>query len=171
MLILWIVLGTLAGLALVLFGGGSLISREHSATSTIVLRAPPEQVFAALTDWRGFASWRKEIQSVEELPGGQGWVEIGSFGRLPLRIEKCEAPSLLVGRIADDSLPFGGTWTHRLERTPDGGTRLATTEDGFIGPPPFRLITKLVFGYHKTLGDYQRALAAKFGESAEPLNS
>jgi len=168
MLILWIVLGTLAALALVLFAGRSMVAREHSATSTIVLKAPPEKVFEAITDWRNHTTWRKEVTSVEELPGGGGWVETSRFGRLPLRIEKSEPPRLFVGRIADDSLPYGGTWTHRLERTAEGGTRLATTEDGFIGPAPFRLITKLFFGYHRTLNAYQRALAAKFGETAAP---
>jgi hypothetical protein len=90
---------------------------------------------------------------------------------MPLVVERSVPQELLVGRIADDELPFGGTWTHRLEPLPGGGTRLATTEDGHIEPALFRLMAKLVFGYHRTLNDYQKALAAKFGEQATPVNS
>ena len=171
MLWLWIPLALIATLALVLFAGGAMIARDHTATCTVTLRASPAQVWSALTDWRAMPSWRKEVSAVEELPGGGGWVETSRFGRLPLRVEQMQPERLLVGRIADDRLPFGGTWTWRLTPTPEGGTRVAVTEDGFIEPPPFRFMARFLFGYHKTMGDYLRALAAKFGESATPANS
>jgi len=168
--ILWIVLAVIAALVLVLYGGGSLIARDHRATCTIVLAAPPEQVFAAISDWRSFPSWRRDVRTVEERPGG-GWIETGPFGRISLIVERSEPPSEHVTRIDDDTLPFGGTWTHRLERTPEGGTRLATTEDGFVKPPPFRLMARLFFGYHASQRGFQRALAAKLGERADPVDS
>jgi uncharacterized protein YndB with AHSA1/START domain len=163
----------LVGLAAVLFLVGSMLPRDHSATSTITLKASPEQVFAAITDWRQFQSWRKNLTAVEEftMPDGRkGWVEVSNWGRMPLVVEKSEPGRLLVGRIADDSLPFGGTWTHRLEPLPGGGTKLATTEDGFVKPAFFRVMM-LVFGAHKTLNEYQTMLAAKFGETVTPVNS
>ena len=153
---------------------GSLIPRDHTATSTIELRATPAQVWATITGWQQLQQWRKGLKSVEAFTapdGRQGWVETSGWGRVPLVIERAEPGRLFVGRIADDSLPFGGTWTHRLEALPGGGTRLASTEDGFIKPPLFRLLAKCVFGYHKTLNDYQRQLAAKFGEGPRPANS
>lgn len=153
---------------------GSLVSRDHRATSTIELRASPAMVWAAITDWRQFPQWRKDLKAVEAFvspDGKQGWVETSGFGRMPLVVESAEAERLFVGRIADDGLPFGGTWTHRLETLPDGGTRVSTTEDGFVKPAIFRLLARFVFGYHKTLNDYQRALAGKFGEAAQPTNS
>lgn len=152
---------------------GSLIARDHTATSTIELKTSPAQVWAAITDWRQFMTWRKELKSIDEFTapdGRKGWVETSSMGRMPLVIEHSESERIFVGRIADDSLPFGGTWTHRLEALPGGGTRLTSTEDGFVKPAFFRLMAKLVFGYHKTLNDWQTALARKFGESASPSN-
>jgi hypothetical protein len=130
-------------------------------------------VFAAITDWRQFLSWRKDLTAVEEFTapdGRKGWVETSSWGRMPLVVEQSEPGRLFAGRIADDTLPFGGTWTHRLEALPGDGTKLATTEDGFIKPAHFRVMM-LVFGAHKTLNEYQKALAAKFGETAQPVNS
>lgn len=164
----------LVALIAVVMLAGNMIARDHKATSTIELKATPAQVWAALTDWQQFPSWRKDLQAIEAFTapdGKQGWVETSAWGRMPLVVEQSQAERLFVGRIASDELPFGGTWSHRLEALPGGGTRLSSTEDGFIKPPFFRLMAKLVFGYHKTLNDYQRALAGKFGESVSPSNS
>jgi hypothetical protein len=164
----------LVGLIVVALLAGSMIDRNHKATSTIELRATPAQVWTALTDWRQFQTWRKDLKAVVAFtaPDGKpGWVETSKWGRMPLVTEQAEAERLFVTRIADDTLPFGGTWTHRLEALPGGGTRLSSTEDGFVKPAFFRLMAKVVFGYHKTLNDYQRALANKFGESVTPTNS
>jgi uncharacterized protein YndB with AHSA1/START domain len=91
--------------------------------------------------------------------------------RIPLRIEKSEPEKLLVTRNATDKLPFGGSWNWQLEPTKGGGTKLTTTEHGFVSSLPFRFLSKFAFGHHKTMNDVHRALAAKFGETVEPVNS
>lgn len=169
MTILWIVLGVLLALALVLFVGGSMIARDHRATCTIELTAPPEQVFVAISDWKNLPTWNKNVTAVAERQGG--WVESWGSMQIPLIVEKEQAPRLFVARIADENLPFGGTWTHTLEKTADGGTKLVTTEAGFIKPAPFRFIAHFFMGYHKTLVDYQTALGAKFGGKGAPTRS
>ena len=171
MTILWSILGVLVALALVLFVGGSLIAREHKATCTIELQATPDAAFQAISDWKNLPSWNKSVTAVAELPGGGVWVETMGSMKIPLRIEKSEAPRLFVARIADEELPFGGTWTHTLEATGQGTTRLTTTEDGFIKSAPFRFIAHFVLGYHTTLSDYQTALGARFGAKASPTKS
>lgn len=171
MIVLWSVLGVIAALALILFVGGSMIAREHKATCTIELAATPEAVFQAISDWRNLPNWNKNVSAVAELPGGGGWVETMGSMKIPLRIEKSEAPRLFVARIADDALPFGGTWTHTLAASGNGKTRLTSTEDGFVKPAPFRFIAHFVLGYHKTLADYQTALGARFGATAPPTKS
>ena len=68
-------------------------------------------------------------------------------------------------RIADDTLPFGGTWTFEL--APEGtGTRLRITERGFVKPPPFRFIAKFFLGYTKTIEGYLGDLSQKTGASS-----
>ena len=100
MTILWSILGLIAFLVLVLFVGGSLISREHKATCTIDLDGTPEQVFAVITDWKNVPSWHSKVSAVAELPGGGGWVETMGSMKIPLRIEKSESPRLFVARMA-----------------------------------------------------------------------
>lgn len=175
MFIFWMLLATLGLAALVLFGGGALLPPEHVATSTIKLAAKPADVWATITDWRSFKSWRKGLTAVEELPSRDkstdGWVEVMGSMRIPLRVEKSEPEKLLVTHIATDTLPFGGSWSWQLEPTATGGTKVTTSEHGHVSSLPFRFLSKYAFGHHKTLNDVHRALAAKFGEAVEPVNS
>ena len=131
-------------------------------------------VFAAITDWRSFPQWRKELKEVRPGSGAGGresWIEISSMGELPLEIVESDPPRRLVGRIADPEhkLPFGGTWTYVITSDGDGGgdsdgCTLTITEDGEIRPPFFRFMARFIFGYAGTLEQYHRSLAKKFGE-------
>lgn len=68
----------------------------------------------------------------------------------------------MVTAIADESLPFGGTWTWQL--APEGaGCALRITEDGFVKPAPFRYISRIM-GYDSTIRGYLTDLSRKFGE-------
>jgi uncharacterized protein YndB with AHSA1/START domain len=168
---LWIALGAVVlGAAAGLIAGARL-PRTHTASVTAVYTAPPAAVWQAIRDWRALPTWRRDVRRVEELrsaDGAEGWVEHTRSGRLPFAIEREEPERLLVGRVADPDLPFGGTWTYRLE--PEGAerTRVTITEDGHIGPPLFRFLARYVFGYHGTMKAYLRALGGKLGSAVEP---
>ena len=56
-----------------------------------------------------------------------------------------------------------GDWEVKNEQ--DGGTLVTVTEDGEIYNPFFRVMSKLIFGYHRTQESYLSALAQKFGEA------
>ena len=73
-----------------------------------------------------------------------------------------EQPTRLVTRIADETLPFGGTWTWTLSPDP-GGTRVTITERGYVTNPIFRFMSRFVFGHHATQSDFLRALGRRFG--------
>jgi uncharacterized protein YndB with AHSA1/START domain len=165
---LLIALAAVAALVALVALAGAVLPRRHSATRAAVYRQPPAAVWRALTDWRAFPSWRPEIRSVRELPQGRlGWIETSAQGELPLAVERQEEPALLVLRIADESLPFGGTWTWRLEPTAEG-TRLTITEDGEVKNPIFRFLARFVFGHTRTMETYLRNLGRRFGEEVVP---
>ena len=67
-----------------------------------------------------------------------------SRGELSMYFARMESPSLLVGRIADPSLPFGGTWTYRISAAAGGGSEVTITEDGEIYNPIFRFMARFV---------------------------
>jgi hypothetical protein len=74
---------------------------------------------------------------------------------------RSEPPRLLVARIADPDLPFGGTWTYDIAPA-GGGSRVTITEDGEIYNPLFRFVARFILGYEGTIASYLAALEKRF---------
>ena len=146
---------------------GSRLAQSHRASLTKAFPAPAEVIWSAITDVEAFPSWRSGVTRVERLPDRNGhpvWIEEGRSGKITLAVERMEAPRLLVGRIADPNLPFGGTWTYELGPG-RGGTVLRITEDGEVYNPLFRFISRFVLGHYKSidqfLDDLERRLPSR----------
>lgn len=139
---------------------GSRLPRTHHASAERTLPIPPELLWRTLTDVDRFPSWRTDVKRVQRLPDRDGkpiWIEEGRSGKITYAVERMEAPRLLVTRIADPDLPFGGTWTLEIAPAP-GGARLRISEDGEIYNPLFRFMARFVFGYDGTINGYFSAL-------------
>lgn len=166
----WILLG--AGLLILLVAGaylvGTALPLRHRATVSEVVRAPPEQVWAAVTTVDSFPRWRRGVESVERLPERNGrpvWVERSRTAPMTMEAVELDPPRRLVTRIADEELPFGGTWTFELE--PEGpDTRVTLTENGEIRNPLFRFMSRFVFGYEHTMRNYLEDLEGHLGRRA-----
>jgi len=157
-------LAALALLAAVVAITGWSLPVAHVATRQATLAAPPDVVWKTITDVDAFPTWRTDVKTVERAPGSGAltWIEHGRSGSLKLTVEASEPPRRLVTRIADPSLPFGGTWTYELAPSA-GGTTLTVTEHGEIYNPIFRAMARFVFGYETTLTSYLDALRQKVG--------
>jgi len=143
---------------------GSQLPRSHHASREQTLAALPEAIWTAITDIESFPSWRNDIKNAHRLPDRDGrpaWVEEGRSGRMTFAVERIEAPRLLVVRIADPDLPFGGTWTYEITPAADR-TRLRIVEDGEIYNPLFRFMARFIFGYEGTIATYMAALEKRF---------
>jgi hypothetical protein len=117
-----------------------------------------------------FPSWRSDVRRVERLPDRDGkpaWIEDGSSGRMTLAVERMEPPRVLVLRIADPDLPFGGTWTYEIAPHA-AGCRVTITEHGEIYNPLFRVMARFLFGYEGTIAAYMTALEQKLRAAGEP---
>ncbi len=159
---LWIVLA-LGGLVAVIALIGATLPKGHSASRTARVAIPPDALYSLLVDVDRYPTWRGDVKKLERLPDREGkpaWMETMSAGRIPLYFERMERPSLLVARIADPSLPFGGVWTYRIAPAP-GGSDLTITEDGEVYNPIFRFMSRFVFGHTATLEAYLKNLEAK----------
>jgi uncharacterized protein YndB with AHSA1/START domain len=149
-----LILGVVAALVV-----GWLLPEQHRATRDATLLASPEAVWSLITDVEAFPSWRPDVKSVVKLPDRMGrttWVEEGSGGRVTFTVDDSEPPQKLVVRIADRTLPFGGTWTYEIAPAA-GGTSLTITEDGAIYNPLFRVMARFIFGYESTMAAYLAA--------------
>lgn len=142
----------------------------HRCTVRARYGQPQTKVWQVVTQMSDAPNWRSRLRQVERLPdhdGKQVWVEVSRFGRMPLVFEEMQPPHRLVMRIADDSLPFGGTWTYEVEAL-EGGCTLTITEDGIVRKPFFRFMSRYVFGYDGTMRRYLRDLGKKLGEKVQP---
>lgn len=153
-------------LVVAVVGIGYLLPVKHTATREQSYAASPSTVFAAITTPAAFPRWRRGLESVELLPDENGrkkFREIGSDGKITFLVEESVPDRKLVMRIADKSLPFGGSWTYELSPAPSG-TLLRITEHGEVYNPLFRFMSRFVFGHARTieqyLADLEKAVAA-----------
>jgi uncharacterized protein YndB with AHSA1/START domain len=158
----WSLIAAAVLIGIVILAGivGWCLPVGHVASRQRTLAAPPEVVWKHVTDVAAFPSWRSDVKRVERLPDRDGravWVEETGNGRMTLAIEKSEPPRLLVSRIADPDLPFGGTWTYEIAPAA-GGSTITITERGEIYNPIFRFMARFVFGYEATMASYLEAL-------------
>jgi uncharacterized protein YndB with AHSA1/START domain len=109
---------------------GYFLPVGHEASRSAELSAPPERVFALISDLENYRSWWPEAE-----------VKVAVVERVP--------PTRFVTRIVDETA-FGGTWTMEITPTPSG-SRLTITERGEIYNPVFRALARFVFGYEGTI--------------------
>lgn len=150
---------------------GSLLPREHVATVSARIAAPPPNVWATITQPDSFTAWRSDIIRVEVLPptpGGASWREHSKNGSMTMVIEDAEPPRRMSSRIIDQNLPFGGRW--EFDIAPDGAdaSRVTITEHGWVSNPLFRFVSRFVMGHTATLEAYLRALGRHFGSEPTP---
>jgi uncharacterized protein YndB with AHSA1/START domain len=157
------------GLLALVWGIGTLVPRDHVASRSARYAKKPEQVWRLLSDLPHYARWAPEVTAVRRLPDHVGHPVYALEGKwaMPLEIETAEPPHRMVTRIADPTLPFGGTWTWVVAR--DGrGTRVTVTEHGEIRPAIMRAMTRFFFGYTSTMDQYLEALGRELDESVTP---
>jgi len=158
----------------VIVGGVALIGltlpQNHSALRTAQLSPAPDSVWAIITNVDGYPSWRKDVTSVERVPGQTlSWREISGRDRMTYEATTVEQPSHFVTHIADKDLPFGGSWDYRIE--PSGtGSKLTITENGEVYNPIFRFVSRFVMGHTATIDKYLTALAARTGDTYTPAD-
>ena len=128
---------------------GACMSRTHTATRSARFALAPDALWAIVADFQSRPGWVPGVKSVERLADRNGhpvWKDVRDDGwGMPVEVETFEPPRKMVTRIADEKLPFGGTWT--WEVTPEagggGGSRLRITEDGEIKVAAFRYFAAL----------------------------
>jgi len=162
---LMIVGGVVVAVVVVVVVIGALLPRDHVATVRARIAATPDAVWQAITDVANQPSWRRDVKRVELLPsidGKTAWREHSGNGAIAMVIDRAEAPTHLVTRIADDKLPFGGTWDYVIAPEGSGASVVTITEHGSVYNPLFRFMSRFVFGHTATMDAYLRSLGNKF---------
>ena len=152
---------------------GALLPRDHVATMTATIAAPPDKVWAALTDVAAYPQWRGDVQKVDVLTSPLSWREHTKRGDMTLATEIFEPPRRMVCRIQDKGMPFGGAWEYQLAPAPGDANKtvVTITERGWVSNPIFRFVSRYVMGHYATLDSYLRALSRKFGSETIPIRA
>jgi hypothetical protein len=168
----FIVVGVLVGLVALIAIVGALLPRDHVTSMSATIPAPPDAVWAAVTNVEAFPTWRGDLQRVEIVSPGASrtWREHSRHGPVTMAIELAEPPHRLVVRIADKDLPFGGGWEYVIAPAAGDATRsrVTITERGYVSNPIFRFVSRFVMGHYASLDSYLRALGKKFGGDVTP---
>jgi hypothetical protein len=159
-----IIAGTFALLVVVAAVVGAMLPRGHHATRQARYRQTPEAIYAVLA---GPPTWRSGVKAWAALPerdGHKQWWEQDSHGeKIVYELVEEQAPVRRVTRIADETLPYGGTWTVEITPVADGGA-VRVTEDGEVRNAIFRFLSRFVFGHTATIEAFLRELGVRFGE-------
>jgi uncharacterized protein YndB with AHSA1/START domain len=174
----------LVAIALILVLIGWMLLQRHRAARQATYRATPEVLFGLINNAADFPTWRPSVKRVELLEdegGHRRFRETGRDGKITYQIDKVVPGRLLVTRISDSKLPFGGTWTYELTSvqgspsTSSGqagsttaSTTLRITEDGEVYNPIFRLVSRFILGHHATIDTYLRDLGTRLGQQVVP---
>jgi uncharacterized protein YndB with AHSA1/START domain len=152
-----ICLGVVVVLVVIMVAVGYALPAKHRAEVSATIKAPPDTVFALITNVEAFPAWRTGVKSVDLIPSTDGrkrFREMSGDDAIAYVVESAEPGRRLVTRIDDRSLPFGGTWTYELSAAAGGGSTLRITEDGEIYNPVFRFVSRFFMGYDGTIKTY-----------------
>jgi 2-phospho-L-lactate guanylyltransferase (CobY/MobA/RfbA family) len=133
-----IIAGGLVLLIAVIAAIGATLPRNHTASRTLRVRRPPQDAWTAIT-------------------------QAMSASDVPVDIVESDPPRKLVSKVKETEKMFGGTWTVAIAPV-DGGSTLSITEDGWVGNPIFRFVSRFVMGHHATLDGMLKSVAKQFGE-------
>jgi len=164
----YIGIAALVALVVLIAVVGWMLPVRHRSTVERTYKATPADLFTLITDVGSFTSWRRELQGAEVLPQENGharWRErTGSGPPITYVLERTIPERLVVGRIADTNLPFGGSWTYELTPAGESETTLRITEDGEVYNPIFRFVSRFVMGHDATIKQYLSAVGTRFTE-------
>jgi hypothetical protein len=150
--------GTLVAVIAVVTIVGYMLPQSHVAALEGTFAAAPAVVFDTIADVARYPEWRSDLTSVEVLADTpRRWREHSGSDAVTFETVEARRPDRLQVRIADDDLPFGGSWTYEL--MPDGsGTKLRITERGEVYNPVFRFVSRFIIGHTSTIEGFLAAL-------------
>lgn len=151
-----IIAAALVALVLIVVGVGYSLPRAHQATNEATFKTSPQSLYQLITDIDRFPDWRSSVERIERAPDSAGkprFREIGGDGTILYEMESAVPNQRLVTRIADPTLPFGGSWTYELIPRGDS-TTLRITENGEVYNPIYRFVSRFVMGHGATIDKY-----------------
>lgn len=155
---LLIILGLILLIPAVIWLIGMTLPQSHTVTISQPFNTSPGELYMMITDIRSFPDWRSNIERIEFLNEDEEnpiWREhYSNEDPLSFRITEKTANHSVTVQIADDDLPFSGSWSYNIEPANDEGALLMITENGEVYNPIFRFVSAYVLGHDNTINQY-----------------
>lgn len=170
----WIVLGVLAGMILLPLLVGTFLPENYDAGLQFTIHRPPEEVWAALSNYEKHPMSGAMMKSVQRLPDENGlpvWVEEMGETKITVKTLESEAPNYVRRQLQDHVVPMTAVTEIRIEPV-EGGSRITATShmtirSGTWHVPIFRVILTLTNGAEKGLKDFFTGIARELGEAPQ----
>ena len=153
---------------------GYRLPKAHQASREREYAYAPEKVYQAIATPTQYPRWRSGVQKVEFLPDSEKmkrFKETALDGEVTYVIEENVPNQRFVTRIAQEGLPYGGSWTYELEPT-QKGTTLRITEDGEVYNPVFRFVARYIIkptrSIDRYMSDLDKRLTSGIGDVGTP---
>jgi uncharacterized protein YndB with AHSA1/START domain len=145
---------------------GTSLPVKHTVTREATYRATPAQLFELILNVSDYPTWQKSVSRVEILPEIDGKPrarETNGGTAITYEFSDIVPNQRMVSRIADDKLPFGGSWTYELIPASTGdATTLRITENGEVYNVIFRFVSRFVMGHSATIDKYLDAVGTRY---------
>jgi len=122
---------------------GSRLPVEHTAKVSTTIDLPIDQLWAEISNFERWRSWRKDVTAVEIVAENQVIVTDNN-GTIRYRIEY-PGPYQMVAEIDQTGLPFGGRWVWALEAVNANKTNVTIEERAE------HFVARYVLGYDRTM--------------------
>ena len=145
---------------------GARLPRDHTATVSGLVQAPPARVWGLLTDIAAQPTWRGTPITISRVPFDPAtrdcWYEPWVLVRFPLCATNL-GETYRVLHTARSTMPFTATWTFELTPVPgnDTQTTLTITESSVIGSPLLRFLGRYIVRRQTAAADYLAHLQAE----------
>lgn len=152
---LLIILAVIVGLIVVVAVVGYILPEVHTATAQRSFTSPAQDAWRLIIEVHEYPEWRPNVEGVnvvssEPLVWEEAW---GRGDNITFRETEREEGRKFVAAIANDDLPFGGSWTYLVEPSEEGCT-VSITENGEIHDPFFRFVSHLFLDQTSTMRAY-----------------
>lgn len=144
-------------LVLIPLGLGMREPLEHDATTSVLLRSPPEVVRARIADVGRWSEWNPYIGPMRAHGTTRFETHPDRRTRLDYVLRPSSRPDEVVVALEARPNRLGATWTFRI--TPEGsGTKVVISERGFVESPSARFAMGYIVGHDVAILGLAQAL-------------
>lgn len=146
---------------------GQFLPEEHEVSLSAEFGISPDSLWSILTNYESYPDWRIDLHRVDLLSDEDGLKHWQEFDQSKMDLTYTEVivdrPTLLIIKIVDHDIPFGGTWKMEFSSVA-AGCMLKITEKGTIESGFFRFIATYIFGFDSTIRSFINMLKLYLGE-------